>query len=168
MWRRSGGCCGGFGRLSAGRGLGGRFGGRGGGGGLFSQLLQFLHRLFRCGSCRGLFLAGLANAGKALGHILDAVVDILFDIRQGRDGLLQGLLDLVERLHNVLLNILGGRAGVLAHLAQHLAQFARVFRQLVGPDEYKRHDDNDEQLGKSDLHVYTIPFRLLAGQSRLR
>ena len=52
--------------------------------------------------------------------------------------------------------------------AQHLAQLARVLGQLIGPDEHQRNDDNDEQLGKSDLHVYTIPFRLLAGQSRLR
>src|SRR5699024_5259192 len=109
------------------------------------------------------FLAGLADAGKALGHVLDAVVDILLDIRQGRDGFFQGLLDLIQRLHDVLLDILGRRAGVLAQFAQHLAQLARVLGQLIGPDEHQRNDDNDDQLGNSDLHVYTIPFRLLAG-----
>ena len=133
-----------------------------------AELFQLLDRLLRGGLGGSLFLAGLADAGEALGHILDAVVDILLDIGQGGDGLLQGLLDLIEGLHDVLLDILGRRACVLAQFAQHLAQLAGVLGQLIGPDEHERDDDDDEQLGKSDLHVYTIPFRLLAGQSRLR
>ena len=114
-------------------GCGGRC--SGGGRGLLAQFLQLLHRLLGGGRLGlGLFLAGLADAGKALGHILDTVVKVLLDVRQGRDGLLDGLLDLVEGLDDVLLDVFGCGAGVQAQSSRSILPSLRAYSgSWLGP-----------------------------------
>ena len=128
----------------------------------FFQLGDFLSLL----GLGGLFLAGLADAGKALGHVLHAVVDVLLDVGQGGNGFLEGGLDLVQRLHDVLLNLLRGSAGVLLQLAQHFAQLLCVDGQLVGADEDERDDHDDHEFPKTNFHILPIPFLSRPGERR--
>ena len=131
---------------------------------LLGQLLDFfqLGDFLRLLGLGGLFLAGLADAGEALGDILHAVVDVLLDVGQGGNGFLEGGLDLVQRLHDVLLDLLGGSAGVLLQLAQHLAQLLCVDGQLVGADEDERDDHDDHEFPKPIF----IFFRFLSSAAR--
>ena len=114
---------------------------------------------FLGGFCLGSFLlAGLADTGKALGHILDAVVDILLDIGQRGNSFLQGSLDLIQRLHNVLLDLLRSSAGVLFQFTQHLADLLCVDGQLIRADEHERHDHDDDKFPKTNFHTNSFPF----------
>ena len=113
------------------------------------------------------FLAGLADAGKALGHVLHAVVDVLLDIGQRSNGLLEGSLDLVQRLHHVLLDLFGCSAGVLLQLTQHLADLLCVDGQLIRADEHERHDDDHDEFPKTNFHNDPIPFLCRCGCAAL-
>ena len=130
-----------------------------------SVLFQLFHRLlgqlghFLGSFCLGSFLlAGLSDTGKALGHILDAVVDILLDIGQRGNSFLQGSLDLIQRLHNILLDLLRSSAGVLFQFTQHLADLLCVDGQLIRADEHERHDHDDDKFPKTNFHTNSFPF----------
>ena len=97
---------------------------------------------------RAIFAAAEAGNETVLA-LLDAWTD---EIAQGGNSLFQGSLNLVQRLHHVLLNLLRSSAGVFLQLAEHLADLLCVDRQLVRADEHKRHDDDDDKFPKTNFH----------------
>ena len=76
------------------------------------------------------------------------------DPSQRSNGFLEGGLDFVQRLHDILLDLLGGSAGVLLQLTQHLAQLLCVDGQLVGADEDERDDHDDHEFQKTNFHIF--------------
>ena len=76
-------------------------------------------------------------------------------------GLAQGTLCLLERLHDTFTDVLGDAGGCLAEFPEGTAELLCVHGKLVRTDDEQSDDEDDDEFHRADFHSADASFTLL-------